>query len=197
MIAALCCSFQLGAQSTEAIIAAFEKSYQEEAEQKYSAALTTMKSVSSPVNYAINLRTGWLAYMNGSYTDAVRFYQNAISVEPASIEARLGVVYPLAALEQWDDVLKEYKSILKIDPNHSVVNYRLGLMLYNRKDYGQARKYLAVVLDHYPFDYDANMLAGWTEYQLGERAKARAYFEKALMYNPGDQSALDGLKQIN
>ena len=75
-------------------------------------------------------------------------------------------------------------------------NYRLGLIYYNRKNYEKASVYLEKVVNLYPFDYDSLILFAWNNFMLQKTREARVLFNKVLMYNPGDQSALDGLKLI-
>ncbi len=115
---------------------------------------------------------------------------------PMAVEPKLGFVYPAAALGSWDKVLAQYKDILNVDPNNTLVNYRVGLMNYGKKDYKAAEKYFEKVLNLYPFDYDSLLMLGWTEYFLGNSSKAKALFNKVLLYSPDDKSALEGLSSI-
>ena len=115
---------------------------------------------------------------------------------PMAIEPKLGYVYPAAALGEWDKVLTKYHEILKIDPNHSSVNYKTGLIYYGKKDYKTADKYFEKVVNLYPFDYSGLLYLAWTKYFLGDTQKAKALFNKVLLYAPDDKSALEGLGLI-
>jgi len=55
---------------------------------------------------------------------------------------------------------------------------------------------LKKLLNHYPFDYDALIMSAWTYYKMGEMRKAKVLFNKALLYQPNDKSALEGLSLI-
>ena len=81
-----------------------------------------------------------------------------------------------------------YSSIIKIDPCNATSIYRLGLIFYNRGDYGNAWKYINKYVNLYPFDYDGNSLAGWIKYSVGKKEEAYVFFKKALMVNPFDTS---------
>lgn len=176
----------LNSQNDSTIRLAFKSSYYAEAQYKYSKAIEDINKVYSASSYEMNLRLGWLNYENKKLTESVSYYQKAIDLMPMSIEAKLGMVYPLAALEKWDAVIDQYKAILKIDEYHSTVNYRLALIYYNRADYTNAWKYIEKYINIYPFDYDGTSLAGWIKYKEGKKDAAKALFEKALLMHPDD-----------
>ncbi|MCP4438700.1 MAG: tetratricopeptide repeat protein [Aureispira sp.] len=186
---------QMQAQSA-ATMNAFKQSYAQEKEGKYSDAIKTLKGVYDEKSYELNLRLGWLHYMAGRFSESTTYYQKCIEMYPMAIEPKLGFVYPAAALGSWDKVGNQYKDILAIDPNNTVVNYRVGLMNYGKKDYKSAAKYFEKVLNLYPFDYDSLLMLGWTKYFLGDSAKAKALFNKVLLYSPDDKSAKEGLDLI-
>jgi tetratricopeptide (TPR) repeat protein len=175
---------------------AFEKSYALEKTANYNEAAQSLMQVYNEKSYEVNLRLGYLKYMAGAYNDALLFYKKAIQVMPYAIEPRLGFVYPAAALNRWDDVVTQYQAILKIDPKNSNVNYKLGVIYYNRKKYAQAYVLFERVVNLYPFDYDALLMYAWTNYRMGKLAQAKNLFKKVLLASPYDKSALDGLALI-
>ena len=181
-------SFQSWSQSDNAVRDALKKSYDAEYQLKYSKAAEELFGVYEVNSYELNLRLGWLSYKSNKYIESINYYKRAIQRMPMSIEAKLGVVYPLAALEKWDEVVNQYQSILKIDQYHATANYRLALIYYNRTDYGAAWKYIHRYVNLYPFDYDGNSLAGWIKYSVGKKEEAYVFFKKALMVNPYDTS---------
>jgi tetratricopeptide (TPR) repeat protein len=181
-------SFNIWAQSDNAVRDALKKSYDAEYQLKFNKAAEELLGVYEATSYELNLRLGWLSYKNNKYIESITYYKRAIQRMPMSIEAKLGVVYPLAALEKWDEVVNQYQSILKIDQYHATANYRLALIYYNRTDYGTAWKYIHRYVNLYPFDFDGNSLAGWIKYNVGKKEEAYVYFKKALMVNPYDTS---------
>jgi len=179
-----------------AVQEAFKSSYELEKEGEYSKAINALKKVYDDNSYELNLRLGWLHYSSGLFTEAAAYYQKGIDLKPLSIEARLGYVLPTSALGNWEQVLTTYKAILEIDPNHSLTNYRTGLIYYGRQDYKTAERYIEKVLNLYPFDYDSLLMLGWTKYFLGKRNEAKVLFNKVLLYSPEDDSALEGLDLV-
>lgn len=184
------CNFFFGliAQSDNAVREAIKKSYDSEYQLKYQKAIEDLMGVYEPTSYELNLRIGWLNYKAGKYTESINYYKKAITKMPLSIEAKLGIVYPLGALEKWEQVVDNYLAIVKIDAFNATANYRLALIYYNRGDYGNSWKYLQKYINLYPFDYDGNSLAGWVKYSVGKKEEAYVFFKKALMVKPYDTS---------
>lgn len=174
----------------------FTNSYAAEKNGKYADGIKALKDVYDEKSYEINMRLGYLHYMAGLFTESTTYYEKAINLMPYAIEARFGYVLPAAALGNWDKVLHQYLEIVKIDPQNTKANYRIGSIYYGRKDYTTAFKYLEKVVNLYPFDYDGLILYAWTNLQLGKTKEARLLFEKVLWLSPRDKSALEGLSYI-
>lgn len=180
----------------DALQTAFEQSYAQERVGNYTGATQTIEKQYNPKSYECTIRIAYLKYMSGLYLESIGYYQKAINLMPYAIEPRLGYVYPAAALGKWDDVVTQYTSILKIDPKNSSVNYKLGVIYYNRKKYTQAYGLFEKVVNAYPIDYDGLLMYAWTSYRLGKLPQAKLLFKKVLLISPNDASALEGLALI-
>lgn len=192
-------SGQLFAQDSVKVLAvrsAFEISYTFEKSAQYLAAINKIKGVYDADSYVINLRLGYLYYESGYYRESANYYKKAVALKPNSIEAKLGYALPLYALASWDTLKMQYETILKLDPNNSTVNYRMGLIYYYKADYATALTYFQKVHDAYPFDYDNTLMYAWTKLKLQKYAEAKELFNIVLMNTPNDASALEGLKMI-
>ncbi len=196
LFALFCLSTKVIAQNDKVFIDAFAASYIHEYAGDYPKAIDVLKQVNNDKSYEVNLRLGWLTYMSGLFTESISFYRKAVAIMPYSIEAKLGYVYPAAALGNWEQVISQYNEILRIDPKNSIANYRLGLIYYGREDYSTAFKYFEQVVNLYPFDYNASLYYAWTNLRLGKKREARVLFGKVLMIQPNDASALEGLSLI-
>lgn len=181
---------------TANIRTAFEMSYIYEKLENYTTAISKMKSVYDKNSYEINLRLAYLNYENALYSESAKYYQKAVALKPASIEARLGYALPLAAMESWDTLKIQYEEILSIDSNHSTANYRLGLIYYYKKEYETALTYFTRAAKSYPFDYSLTLMNAWTNLRLNNYADAKNLFNTVLLIQPGDTSSLRGLKII-
>lgn len=175
---------------------AFSSSYKLETAGDYAKAILAIKEINGPESYETNLRLGWLNYLVKDYVSSKVHYEKCIQQMPYSIEAKFGLVYPLAALNSWDLVVSQYQNILKIDALNTTANYRLGLIYYNRKNYVEAIGYFEKVVNLYPFDYDSSLMLGWSKLLSGKANDAKLLFKKSLLIRPGDASANEGLAKI-
>lgn len=178
------------------VLNAFKQSYVFENKSEFTKAIAVLKDVYDENSYEINLRLGWLCYEAGQFTQSMTYYQNAINLKQYSVEAKLGYVLPAAAAGNWDQVINQYKKILEYDAQNSLVNYRMGMIYYSRKDYATAQKYFERVTNLYPFDYDSAVMLGWSYLQMGKMREAKVMFTKSLLIRPDDTSALEGLSLI-
>jgi tetratricopeptide (TPR) repeat protein len=163
---------------------AFKKSYESELAVKYAKAIEDLAPFANNNTYEINLRLGYLNYMNAKFLQATTHYKKCLELAPKSVEARLAYINALAALEKWDDVILQYKEILKVDAGNAKALYNLSLIYFNRTDYTTAQIYLNTYIALYPFDFDGVNLAGWNKYYLGKKEEAIVLFKKALLLNP-------------
>ena len=183
-------------KQSDKVIAAFAKSYDFEYKKDYASAITALKDIYDPKYYDVNLRMGWLNYLSGLNKEAIKYYQIAIDLKPNAIEPRFGINYPLGALGNYDDISKQNKKIVEINPQNSYAKYGLGSYYYSKNDYSAAYQYLEKVVNLYPFSYDGLILYAWANYKTGKTAEAKLLFNKVLMLAPGDTSALQGLALI-
>lgn len=192
---ALCCFLLTGLHAqNDKVFAAYSSSLEYEGKGDYKSAITIMQAVYDSTDYELNLKMGYLNYYAGNHAESCRYYKKAISILPKSVEARMGYVYSSSMLEKWDEVKAQYKAILKIDPNNSFVNYNMGLIYYNSKEYESAYKHFERVCRLYPFDYANMLMFAWCNIQMHKNAEAKVWFRKVLLLSPYDKSALEGLK---
>lgn len=175
---------------------AFKQSYSYENESKFTEAASELKRVYDAASYEINLRLGWLSYKAGSYIESMDYYQKAIDLKPFAVEPRLGYVMPAAAAGNYSQAEEQYNKVLSVDPMNVTANYWLGVIYYNREQFGTALKYFEKVANLYPFDYDSTIMYAWTNYKMNNLREAKVLFQKALLIRPGDASAAEGLGLI-
>jgi len=177
---------------SDQVINAFSTSYASESVKDYDKAIKDIKQVYSDKSYEINLRLGWLYYEDKNYDQSILYYKQAIKLKPSSVEAMLGYAYPASAIQKWDELFAMYQKALTIDPNNATVNYRLALMFYYKKEFGNAEKQLARNLEHFPFDYDNTLLMAQVKLAMGKISDSKHYYQKALLYNPSN----DEIKKV-
>ncbi|MCF8226491.1 MAG: tetratricopeptide repeat protein [Bacteroidales bacterium] len=178
------------------VIEAFQDSYINEATGDLQTAIQDLKNIYDEDSYETNLRLGWLTYSAGQFTESYSYYNRAVTLKPYAIESRFGLIYPAAAMGNWNVVITQYNKIIEIAPGNTVAMHRLGLVHYGRKEYDQAEVLFEKVVNLYPFDYDALLMLAWTKLQQKKLREAKVLFNKALMHTPGGQSALEGLELL-
>jgi len=183
-------------QAQDNLTDAFRASYEAERNSEYQVAIDQLMNVYVSTSYELNLRLGWLTYQKGNMDESILYYSRAIDLKPYAIEPKLGLAYPLSAMARWDEIVDLYQSILNTDPQNSLVNFRLGLIYYNGGQYERADPYIEKVVNLYPFDYDSLLLFAWNKLMLQRTREAQVLFQKVLLANPGDESALNGLSLI-
>jgi tetratricopeptide (TPR) repeat protein len=179
--------------SGDNVKSAFKESYGFETNGQIVSAIDAMNKVYDKNSYEINLRLGWLNYLNKQYSESINYYRTAAGIMPMSVEARLGMANPVTATEDWKTLESVYQDILTIDPNNSQVNYKLGMIYYYRPDYNNAFRHFEKSVNMYPFDYYSVLMLAWTNFNLGKAREAEVLFNKVLLIVPDDASALEGL----
>jgi len=181
---------------TEKAQKAFIASYSNEYKQDYITSISDLMAVYSNSSYELNVRLGWLNYLAGEYDSSIKYYKIAITILPYSVEAKLGYALPLSAMGNWDEIIQVYTDILKTDPQNSIANYRLGSIYYARAQYNTALTFTEKVVNMYPFDFDSVILLAWINLKREDYRKAKILFNKSLLIQPANESALEGLKLI-
>ncbi len=175
---------------------AFKASYINETNQDYQNAIDDLLEIYVSSSYVVNLRLGWLYYKQREYSKSTTHYNNAISLQKNSIEARFGIINPMTAMGNTNDVKVQYQKILKIDHRNSRANYYLGYLYFINKDWGKAEILLKRVLMLYPFDYNSNVLLGKTYVKNGKLKEAKEVLNNALYYNPQSKEVMNLIKGL-
>ncbi len=89
------------AQDTKVMQDAFAKSFIAEDQGDYKTALQAIQTIYSDKSYLVNLRIGWLSYLNKDYLNSVTYYKKAIAIMPTATEPLWGLCNPLVAQEKW------------------------------------------------------------------------------------------------
>lgn len=175
----------------------FEKSYIQESYKNYEGAIQWIIDIYDEGSYVDNLRLGWLNYLAGDYPKSKVYYEKCIELKPESIEALIGITYPVYALSDQAELKRIYLRILKIDPNYSYALFNLASIYYLEKDYKSADELLMKSLNWFPFDYNSNLLMARIKVGLGQIENAKSYYKIASLYNPGDSDLKEESAKIN
>ncbi len=170
---------------------AYYKSYNYEKMENYQDAIKALLPVYTayPDGYTVNIRLGWLYYLNKKYANSLEHYDNAIKSAPYSLEAKLGRLLPLLAQEKYDQVETEAFMILNVDYYNYYGNLRLIIALRMQGKYDVAEKIALKMLTVYPID-----ILFLTEYGLiksaqGDTDTAVRVFNDILILDPENVTA--------
>lgn len=189
-------SSTLISQEYDVIVEAFKSSYEHENSGDFTEAAKDILDVYAHDSYEMNLRLGWLNYEVGKFSESEKYYQVAVNLMPYSIEARLGLIFPKSVMGKWNEVIQIYKNILDNFPDDPYINYKLGLVYYERQQFDLALDCFRKVVELWPFDYDGLLMYAHTHAKLGKIREARVLYYKVLMASPEDTDALNGLNTI-
>jgi Tfp pilus assembly protein PilF len=147
---------------------------------------------------------GWSRYRVGRYHLALEAFQAALALDPRYREAAVGRAYALFELGRYAEALPhlerltregEGSTFQRPTPDVDEVRSRFAWALYYGGHYATARDEFIKGLAARPTWYGLHNGLGWTHLQLGERAKAKASFQRALQLKADLADARQGLTQ--
>ena len=141
-----------------------------------------------PNQYTINLRLGWLFFLDKKYKNAIKHYKKALIAIPSSVEANLGLLKSYLKLGKLDSAIKVGGVILKKDLYNYYGNYNLILALKEKGEYAQALKLTKKMLALYPTSIIyLEQLASLTA--KDDEKKAKSIYENILILDPNNVTA--------
>ena len=174
---------------------AFATSYAQEAQGDYAAALSAIATVRGPEvdDAVLNLRRGWLLYLDGQYDASLRAYQIAVDAAPRSVEAHLGLTLPLMAQRRWQDVIAACDAVVELSPGETTARSRRAWALYNLGRFAESEEDYRALVIAWPTNVDLRAGLGWAQCRQGDTVRARLSFAQVLAISPDHASASEGL----
>lgn len=180
-----------GAISQEEIKEAYHKSYHYEKVEDYANAIKAMSEVIGeyPDGYTVNLRLGWLYYLNGNYANSIVHYTTAMKANPYSLEAKLGYSLPLLAQGKYVDVEAMMNQVINTDHYNYTANLRLAYVLRLQEKNDLAEDVLEKMLPLYPIDVSFMVEQGLNKFAQKDTVTATAIFWDVLILDPENTTA--------
>ncbi len=176
-----------------------EESFTAERNRNYSKAMESVESLlkSSPNDYFLNLRAGWLSLLKGEYAKSGNYYSKATLATPSSIEARMGHAKALRAqgLDKQADVV--CKAILNIDPKNYYARSTIAYSAYISGDYKESEKMYLSITSDYPSDTEMQIGLGWSYLKQGKKAEAKKIFAFLNKIIPKEERVSSGVYYSN
>jgi len=165
----------------------------------------TVKAISSmqtaveqnPDYYDAYIQLG-LMYASQHDDLAIDYYNNALNINPQSIEAlyNMGMFYQEHNMAV--DAIKSYNTILKIEPKHKNATYNIGYVnLVYLEKYNEAITYFSEVVKIDPKYTDAYYNRGLCYEMLGDFKNAKIDYQNAMRIVPNYEKAVLALNRID
>jgi tetratricopeptide (TPR) repeat protein len=132
-------------------------------------------------------------------TLAVSYYKNAIRIKPKSVEAHYNLAMFFQENGYYDRAISEYDYILNnIDSVNYQAIYNKGYMyLEFSRNYDKALKLFTKAYQINQSSPNGIYNLGLAYEKIGNKEKAKEYYNKVLRILPSYQLAIDGLKRLN
>ncbi len=195
IVSALCV---VGGASAQANAAEniWRESYTLEAAGKYAPAGSVLDVVqsSSPDYDFVLMRRGWLNYLQGKHNDAIRDYNLALTANPKSVEALLGITLPLMAQQRWREAAMAAKKVLAVSPWDYTAHVRLMVCEEGEKKWQDLAQHAGEFSARFPSDATALVYLARAEAWLGNVKRAQAAYTRVLARLPTHVEAQTYLK---
>ncbi len=141
-------------EDSDDIKASYLKSYDYEKMNQYSEAIKILAPLYAkyPKGYMLNLRLGWLFYLDRKYMDAIQYYQKALLVNTYSLEPKLGLIKVYLDTSEYHKAMQMSYEIIKTDYYNYYGNLYMAKALIAKKEYANADKVVKKMLLLYPTD---------------------------------------------
>lgn len=130
-------------------------------------------------------RRAWLNYLRGAHSQAIRDYQQALKINPKSLDARLGLILPLLAQQRWREASSHANKVLKISPWNYYAHVRLMICEEGEKKWKTLAKHAAKVAQRYPSDATIQVYLSRAYLWQKKHALAAAAYKRVLERVPG------------
>ena len=182
--------FFLAAASAWADESPWQKSYRLEATGKYAEASAALDSTNggADADFAL-MRRGWLAYLQGRYSEAMDFYGRAISKNPKSLEARLGITLPLLAQQRWREAASHARKVIAESAWDYTAHLRLMVAEEGLRDWKSLAEHAERVAEHYPADATTLVYLARAHAWMGNAKAAKEAYGRVLNRVPGHLEA--------
>jgi len=130
------------------------KSYDYEQMGKYTEAIKVLSPLYKqyPKGYTLNLRFGWLFFLNKKYPDAIKYYKQASLSNSYALDPRLGLIQIYLTTGDFEQAETVSYELLKIDFYNYYANLYVTRALIAQGKYEVATKIILKMLALYPTD---------------------------------------------
>ncbi len=132
-------------------------------------------------------------FRQGKFSEAVRYYDRALSETPASFRALNNKGLALFALNKFDQSIECYDKALALQPDALSVKLKKAISLNCKRDFGTAKELLDDVLSHDSMNKGALNARALAEFHLGLDDKGIEDLQQAVTIDPNYAMAWNNL----
>lgn len=179
------------------IAGAYHRSFEYERAEAYQDAIRALAPVyeAFPNGYTVNLRMGWLFYLNGNFNNAAAHYEVARSAAPFAFEPKLGQLLPLLAQGRWSEAESVAYEIVSVDHYNYYGNMRLIVALRMQEKFEPAYQITLKMAGAYPTDLTFLAELALLNDARGNKEEAVRLFTDLLILDPENETARNYLKR--
>lgn len=179
----------------QAAVDPWSESYRLEKLADYGAAIDALKPVldANSNNEFAHLRRGWLHYLQEKHGEAIRDYEHALTLNPKSIDAQLGLTLPLLAQRRWREAASHANRVLEVAPWNYYAHLRLMVSEEGERKWETLARHATEVYRRYPSDATVLVYLARANAQLKNTEAARSAYRRVLQRVPGHVEAMQYL----
>ena len=192
-------SFSVNAINDDTPDLSYSKSYSYERVGDYNNAINSLSPLykKTPDDYILNLRFGYLYYLQGNFSNAKFHYLAAKKISPNAFSPQLGMMRISNIKEEFDNSEALGYSIIKNDLYNYYANLYLSYALRKNKKFDASAEIDKKMLDVYPDDTTFLLEYGLLKFQQKNYKKTKEILSLLLILEPENVSAKEVLSQIN
>jgi tetratricopeptide (TPR) repeat protein len=142
-----------------------------------------------------NMRVAWLEYLKGSYNSSINGYEKALSINPNSIDAKLGVVLPLMAQKRYREARRQLNHLIKTSPWNYTAHQRLLAIDEAQRKWKHMTKHAKALSRHFPSDTTALVYLARGYAWQDNKIMAKKVYSRVLLRMPGHYEATSYIKK--
>jgi tetratricopeptide (TPR) repeat protein len=134
----------------------------------------------------IFIQQGWEQVEKGNYEQAIRYFTEAIDLNPKDAESYYSRGTAYSRKGQYDQAISDYTKALEINPRDAKSYFKRGIAYYKKSQYDQAISDFNKALEINPMVAEAYYNRGITYCKKGQQDQAISDFKKAFEIDPNN-----------
>ncbi len=176
-------------------VQAYAASYKLEAKGQLDSALNVLADqlAHNPADEYVLLRAGWLNYRLGHFQASEVDYRNSLTLNPQSLDARMGVTLPLMAEGRWRESLLYAQQVQQMAPGNYDASIRVLLCEQMLKNWSGLRAQAINMTHEFPAESDPWLYLARAASALGDNKASRKAYGQVLFRVPEQAEAVHAL----